>query len=30
MSKLKIDKIDRPAAFYATPDGIVKDNDLSV
>jgi hypothetical protein len=29
MSKLKIDKIERPAAFYTTPDDIVKDNDLS-
>ncbi|MGC1689716.1 MAG: hypothetical protein WA756_07240 [Pseudolabrys sp.] len=29
-SKLKNDKIEHPAAFYATPDDIVKDNDLSI
>ena len=29
VSKLKNDKIEHPAAFYATPDDIVKDNDLS-
>ena len=29
VSKLKIDKIEHPATFYATPDDIVKDNDLS-
>ena len=28
VSKLKNDKIEHPAAFYATPDDIVKDNDL--
>ena len=30
VSKLKIDKIEHPATFYATPDDIVKDNDLSI
>ncbi len=30
VSKLKIDKIEDPSAFYATPDEIVKDNDLSI
>ena len=30
VSKLKNDKIEHPAAFYATPDDIVKDNDLSI
>jgi hypothetical protein len=29
VSKLKIDKIEHPATFYATPDDIVKDNGLS-
>jgi hypothetical protein len=29
VSKLNMDKIQHPAAFYDTPDGIVKDNDLS-
>jgi hypothetical protein len=29
VSKLTMDKIERPADFYATPDDIVKDNDLS-
>ncbi|HEX3339164.1 MAG TPA: hypothetical protein VHT68_08325 [Pseudolabrys sp.] len=29
VSKLKIDKIEHPAAFYATPNDIVKDNGLS-
>jgi hypothetical protein len=29
VSKLKTDKIEHPAAFYAVPDDIVKDNDLS-
>jgi len=29
VSKLKMDKIEHPATFYATPDDIVKDNDLS-
>jgi len=28
-SKLKMDKIEHPAAFYTTPDDVVKDNDLS-
>ena len=30
VSKIKNDKIEHPAAFYATPDDIVKDNDLSI
>ena len=30
VSKLKNDKIEHPAAFYAKPDDIVKDNDLSI
>ena len=30
VSKLKNDKIEHPAVFYATPDDIVKDNDLSI
>ena len=29
VSKLKMNKIEHPAAFYATPDDVVKDNDLS-
>ena len=29
VSKLKMDKIEHPAAFYTTPDDIVKDDDLS-
>jgi hypothetical protein len=28
--KLKMNKIEHPAAFYATPDDVVKDNDLSL
>jgi hypothetical protein len=30
VSKLRMDKIEHPATFYATPDDIVQDNDLSV
>jgi hypothetical protein len=30
VSKLKMDKIEDLVAFYATPDEIVKDNDLSI
>jgi len=30
VSKLKMDKIEHPATFYATPDDIVQDNNLSV
>ena len=29
VSKLKMNKIEHPATFYAMPDDIVKDNDLS-
>jgi len=29
MSKLKMDKLEHPATFYAAPDDIVKDNNLS-
>jgi hypothetical protein len=29
VSKFNIEKIERPATFYATPDDILKDNDLS-
>jgi hypothetical protein len=30
VSKFKMNKIEHPAAFYATPDDVVKDNDLSL
>jgi hypothetical protein len=29
VAKLKMDKIQHPSTFYATPDDVVKDNDLS-